>query len=288
MVFVPERTDTFTIIATSSYPLSVGPFSLTVRRPADAADAVLIDKATSLEETDPFDQAATRNRRKVYEQDFDAEHAYVLELESSAFQPYLRVEDAEGNPLAQAGDARVARLVFAPARTATYRVIATTHGADKTGPFTLRILGTDDRESVARRVSGKIAPLDPLQRLPTAQYCKKFESKLRGGQRYEIEARSPSFAPRVCVEGPDGRFAAESAAGSDGSAARVSFTPAADDTYTIIPRRLPPRDEPHRAVHPPRPHGRRPRPPPPAGRRPAERPGAAPPTRRAKDIKPTR
>src|SRR5205807_415641 len=149
----PGRTDTYTVIATSSAPRAVGPFSLTVRRPADK-DAPLA-REDALKATDPFDTVPTRSRRKAYEQKLDARHTYTLELTSTSFQPYLRVEDEEGRSLAQSGGSRVARLIFAPPQTKSYRIVASSRDSDRIGPFTLKVQTTDPREEATRKLDGR-------------------------------------------------------------------------------------------------------------------------------------
>src|SRR6185312_11610284 len=118
----------------------------------------------------------------VYEERLDARRGYLLEMTSDAFQSYLRVEDARGNPLLQAGGTRTARAVFVPAETGSYRVIVTSRAGDKLGPFRLTIRATAAKAGAAARLNGRFEPTDPYQRVPARKYARRFDLKLSGGQ----------------------------------------------------------------------------------------------------------
>jgi hypothetical protein len=67
-------------------------------------------------------------RMKVHHVQLEAGKTYVISLNSDAFDAYLRVESAAGQPLAEdddGGDMLNARLVFVPNETANFCIIAT-------------------------------------------------------------------------------------------------------------------------------------------------------------------
>jgi hypothetical protein len=234
LTFVPRKTDTYTIIATSALTTTQGEFSLNVLEPGTREGVTAFDKADSLEARDPLDRVATRARRKVYEEKFEAGRAYVLDLISPVFQPYLRLEDEAGAALLGEGGTDHARLVFTPRQTGTYRVIATSRAAEKTGPFTLEILASDAKDDAARRLTGRFTEADALRRTPTAKFCKRYPVKMAAGKPYVIDARSEAFTPHVYVEDPGGRFVAEAGSLPGASGAQLTFIPPAAGSYTVV------------------------------------------------------
>jgi serine/threonine protein kinase len=85
----------------------------------------------------------------------EAGKTYVLDLESTAFDAFLILEDTAGAKVAENDDIsrtnRNARLIYAPEHSGAYRVIATSYQHRGTGPYVLRI-----RELVQEAV--KLAP----------------------------------------------------------------------------------------------------------------------------------
>ena len=65
---------------------------------------------------------------------------YVVDMVSMVFDAYLRLEDAQGNQLAEDDDSGGdlnARIVHKSAQTGRYRIYATTFRANDTGAYTL-------------------------------------------------------------------------------------------------------------------------------------------------------
>ena len=77
-------------MASADFPL-VGAFEFSVLRAAKKEGAEPFDKEGSLEKTDPVDKVLTRSHHKVFQEKLDADTAYVFELASPAFGPYLRI-----------------------------------------------------------------------------------------------------------------------------------------------------------------------------------------------------
>jgi hypothetical protein len=71
-----------------------------------------------------------------------ADRTYVIELESAAFDAFLRLEDATGKLLAENDDSpcnQNSRLDFVPKTDGSYRIVATSLQEAGTGPYALRI-----------------------------------------------------------------------------------------------------------------------------------------------------
>ena len=73
---------------------------------------------------------------------------YVIDLESSAFDPQLKLHDAAGKVLAENDDAgstnRNARVVFTAPADGVYRLVATSYRETGTGAYRLRIAALKD------------------------------------------------------------------------------------------------------------------------------------------------
>jgi hypothetical protein len=114
--------------------------------PTPSTAAVPLNNGTGsvegeLTDKDPFDRIRLNCKCKVYTVNLEAGRTYQIDLMSNQFDAYLRVEDANGAPLAQdddSGEGRNARLRYVCNRTGVYRLVATTFGP-AVGQFTLRV-----------------------------------------------------------------------------------------------------------------------------------------------------
>jgi hypothetical protein len=85
-----------------------------------------------------------------HEMKLEAGTVYVIDLESKKFDAYLKLQDAQGNTLAEddnSGGNGNSRLVFTPAKTGTYRLLATSLVAQSIGYYilTVRAFSTPNR-----------------------------------------------------------------------------------------------------------------------------------------------
>jgi tetratricopeptide (TPR) repeat protein len=86
----------------------------------------------------------TKQKEQIHEVQLRAGKTYAFDLESTAFDPFLRLEDNQGKKLAENDDIEPgvilnSRIDFTPPQTGTYRLIATAFGQRGTGAYTLRI-----------------------------------------------------------------------------------------------------------------------------------------------------
>jgi hypothetical protein len=98
-----------------------------------------------LTNTDPKDKLRKSSHHKVHLCKMEAGHTYVIDLQSTQFDTYLRLEDPRGTDLAQDDDSGGnlnARITFRPTRTGNYRVIATSF-MPATGAYTLIVRKLD-------------------------------------------------------------------------------------------------------------------------------------------------
>ncbi len=84
-----------------------------------------------------------KQTERVHEVKLLASKTYVLDLESSQFDAYMRLEDAKGKVLGENDDVSLdnldSRLIFSPKEAGVYRIIATSFEQKGTGAYTLTI-----------------------------------------------------------------------------------------------------------------------------------------------------
>ncbi len=120
--------------------------AMTPRDDTGAAEAALAFRdglaqiASRLTAGDPHDKVRPGSYCKVFTVALQQGSVYQVDLHSKAFDAFLRLEDAAGQPLAfddDGGGYLNSRIVFACPATGTYRLIATSFVAGATGDFTL-------------------------------------------------------------------------------------------------------------------------------------------------------
>jgi hypothetical protein len=109
-----------------------------------------VETAERLTERDEMDRVRKGSYAKVYTVQLKAKQIYVIDLVSPGgmewFDPYLRIEDEEGKPLAEDNDSggrMNARLVVRPARDREYRLVVTSFQPQATGVFFLSVRPRD-------------------------------------------------------------------------------------------------------------------------------------------------
>jgi hypothetical protein len=103
---------------------------------------------TQLAPNDPVDPDDGRFRCKLYQVDLQAGRSYQIDMTSpnpQLFDPYLRLEDANGGVLAEDDDSGGnlnARILFRPTFNGSYVVVATCYQPGTFGTYTLTIRDT--------------------------------------------------------------------------------------------------------------------------------------------------
>jgi hypothetical protein len=92
-----------------------------------------------------------QHKEQVHAVALQAGRLYVFDLESTDFDAFLRLEDAQGKKLAENDDIEEgvnqnSRIVFTPETSGTYRLVATAFQGQGMGTYVLRI-----REFAARK-----------------------------------------------------------------------------------------------------------------------------------------
>ena len=153
ILYRPTVKGFYRIIATS-FDGRVGDYSLTIT-PQEGpkpekfvagkvrkveSGAVLIE--AELAAADAKDRVRTNSACHVHEFELSPAKSYVIDLTSTRFDAYLRLDDATGNQLAEdddSGGGTNARIQFRPRTPGTYRIIATTFEPATFGAYSLTI-----------------------------------------------------------------------------------------------------------------------------------------------------
>ena len=96
---------------------------------------------------DPRDKVRAQSHAKTYKIELRAGKTYQIDLVSQEFNPkkfdpYLRLEDADGKEVARDDDGGGnfnARLTYTPEKAGTYKIVATTFAPDMTGKYLLKV-----------------------------------------------------------------------------------------------------------------------------------------------------
>ncbi len=119
---------------------------------------IVLDVKGKLTEKDPPDKTRDNRQHQVVKFRMTPGHAYTIDLVTldKKIDPFLRLEDASGNKIADDDDGGGfvnARIVFKPAKDAEYRISVSTFEGPLTGPFQLTIRQADLKDLF---VSGKV------------------------------------------------------------------------------------------------------------------------------------
>jgi hypothetical protein len=97
----------------------------------------------NLTDKDAKDSARKTSFCKTYPVNLRQGVTYTIDLKSTGFDTYLRVEDDKGQPVAVNDDLghrnRNSQVVLPATRTGAYRVVVTSYTEGATGPFTLTV-----------------------------------------------------------------------------------------------------------------------------------------------------
>ncbi len=184
IVHKAAKTGEYRLIATS-LDAKAGKFTLTVVE-ADAAKAVSIFKGKGMElklkdgkaryegaltEKDPV---ALNHRYKLFTVKLEEGKTYRIDHRDNGddpkFDPFLFLEDADGNKLAEdddSGGGLNSRIVHKAAKTGVYRIIATTLPANQTGKFVLEISTESKKDAKDDKKQSRLDRRDePIQMAP--------------------------------------------------------------------------------------------------------------------------
>jgi thiol-disulfide isomerase/thioredoxin len=145
----------------------------------------LLSKSDSLTDKDQKDTKMKNSYRKVFTVKLTEGQAYKIDLSSTDFDTFLRLENAKGKELAFNDDIDPknldSRLIFVAPKTEEYKIIATTFEAGKTGLFTVEVAKATEEEAKEARLVSQVeryASLSEADRQDVMQrVTKRFQDR---------------------------------------------------------------------------------------------------------------
>jgi thiol-disulfide isomerase/thioredoxin len=299
LAFKAPKADTYKIIVTS-FDGGMGKFHLTVEPkapgkdtkdkkgkdkgkgnvvpvpPANAPgekDKGKDDKALKIDgeltNNDALDTARKGSRCKTYTLKMTEGSSWEITMRSATLDSYLRIEDSAGKQVAEDDDSGGgvnmldAQIVFKPAKTDTYKIIATTFKDGEVGKFTLTAnrvnkvepapapvsapvaahtpgekdkgdKGDKGKDDKGLNINGELNNNDGLDKVRQGCRCKTYKLKMTEGSTWEINLRSADFDAYLRIEDSAGKQLAEDDDSGGNLDAKIVFKAPKTDTYTII------------------------------------------------------
>ena len=192
-----------------------------------------IPKATSFQgrllNSDPYDIVRKTSHRKVHTVPLQRGKKYTLSLSSSVFRPYIRLEDASGNPLAADGGNRWdSVLKFSPPESGEYNVIVTST-LKGTGNYGLWIY-----PPVPARAKNIHGLLTIANQSTEGKYYFTHKVALEKGTNYTFDLTSSRFDTYLKLLDSQGKLLRHDDDGGDDLNSRITFTPSAGGTYRLV------------------------------------------------------
>jgi hypothetical protein len=208
-----------------------------------------IDKDLRIEGTLANNSPPVRGKpAQVHKMSMSPDKTYIIDLESTDFDAYLRILDSRGKELVNDDDSGGnlnARLRFTPPREDTYQVVATRFGGGQ-GKYLLKIrverpvgdkepggpvLVLTDKE---HRIDGRLANNSPQVMDKPAQV---HTVKMTANKTYIVDLESNDFDAYLRILDAGGKQLAEDDDSGDGLNARIRFTAPRDGNYQIVATR---------------------------------------------------
>ncbi len=225
----------------SSVPIAGAAVPETKKGEAPRAGTVLDEKAR-LQDNDPKDPARDQPC-KTYAVKLHKGKTYVIDMVSTDFDTYLRLETAKGETLAEDDDSGGdlnAQIVFSPEADAEYKLVATRF-ADGSGTYTLKVRELSYKTGRPQtlkdgewKVEAKLTAADPEDPVGPRNHFKLYSIKMRAGNTYYIDLASGDFDAFLRVMDGQFRKLAEDDDSGGGTDSRVVFEPKADGVYHVV------------------------------------------------------
>jgi hypothetical protein len=246
--FTPPKDDAYQIIATT-FAGGTGTYTLKVRvegaaPPGAKALGLKLDNGQASAEgevtrADPKDRVRN-NPCKIYEVPLTQGKSYVIDLRSTEFDPYLRVEGPKGNEVARDDDGGGfpnARIKIAAPETGTYRISVTAFGVGL-GKYTLEVRAEDAEAKVYNaaglKIDARLAANDPKDRVRKNAAAKMYLVKMTADKTYTIDMESEEFDTFLRLEDEKGKELAQDDDSGGDLNARLTFRAPASGTYRVI------------------------------------------------------
>ena len=181
---------------------------------------------------------------KTYTFQMEKGKSYQIDLTSTAFRPYLRLLNADGNQVAvdfdQFGNQGPASIIHRSSKTEDYEIVCTTINPNTPGKFTLVVkeMTGDEGKPIELKLEkgtvqykGMLAKGDP-------KYMGKFQRSSSSISKRARITRSitwrPQFDAYLYLIGPDGTVLAQDDDGGEGLNSRIIHAANKAGEYRII------------------------------------------------------
>ena len=175
----------------------------------------VFSKTESLTDKDEMDTGAMtkKSHRKVYKIKLMEGAAYRIDMmgKEKGFDSFLRIESPAGKEIAFNDDVAPnnldSRLLFAPAKTGEYRIIATTFVPGQTGEFTLEVKTVTGAEAAEARLNTKISTFGDStpaeQKKIIAEFTKNLAEK---GEKVELKDAQAAIQLAMMIDESEAAF----------------------------------------------------------------------------------
>jgi thiol-disulfide isomerase/thioredoxin len=171
---------------------------------------------------------------------------YRFELTTTAFDPFVRLEDVKGTTLKSEDDSseNASRMLYRATADGTLHFIATTYARGGTGKFSITITASETKAPTVVKLALEAAkPARVESKLTTddgtdhqGKHCKAYEFKAEQGKLYRFSATAKNargLNGLLRVEDAQGKIVAHQNRGGDGTSLLL-FRPNQDDTFRLI------------------------------------------------------
>ncbi|HYT94754.1 MAG TPA: PPC domain-containing protein [Gemmataceae bacterium] len=192
--------------------------------------------------SEPRDRVRFQAPYRNYDHNFVKGKSYLIDLESTDFDAYLRLEDPRGVQVAvddDSGGNLNARISHTATETGTFRLIATGYGRDTRGKFTLTVREIVVREArpadlklgeSTKTIKDKVTASDGTD--PLGRHYKAYEFAGQPAKLYRVELQGIDNALLRLLDDA-GRVIRQSNSGAKGETT-LTFRPKADGNYRLL------------------------------------------------------
>jgi hypothetical protein len=195
-----------------------------------------------LDANDAKDTSRKGSPAKLHKVKLQQGTPYVIDLVSTAFDAYLRLEAADGKQLAEdddGGGGTNARLFFIPPASAEYTLVATSFHP-KTGKYRLTVQEAHlevrklKLEDASATVTDRLALTDGRSPFSPHNVCKIYRVELKAGKVYVIDLESQAFDAYLTLSDASlVRIASDDDSGG-GRNARIRFDCKTEGAYYLV------------------------------------------------------
>ena len=177
---------------------------------------------------------------KIHQVRMSPGKTYVLDLESSEFDAYLRILDSTGKQVASdddGGEGLNSRIRFRPAKEGTYQLVATRFNSDQ-GNYVLKVRAIQEQQPAAEKELRFDGKLDADSRKLQGKPVQVHEVRMSADRTYVIDMESSDFDAYLRILDSTGKQLASNDDGGEGRNARLRFTPPRDGNYQVVATRF--------------------------------------------------